>query len=177
MFGRLPVCDVPLEHPSISRYHAILQHRPQDEKRREGEGVEEGEWESERRVDVLACRPSEAGFYVYDLASTHGTYLNKKRIQPRSYYRVRVGQMIRFGGSSRLFVLEVHGEQGNTTNLDISFSMENEKRAAQVGFKPITYVCIYVHAVLGEWDGREGGEGGKEGGVYRGREGRRKGGR
>ena len=26
-------------------------------------------------------------------------------------------------------------KQGNTTNLNISFSMENEKRAAQVGFE------------------------------------------
>ena len=110
VFGRLPVCDVALEHPSISRYHAILQHRPQEEKRREAGGTGEGEGgkgERERRVDVLSCRPSESGFYVYDLASTHGTYLNKNMIRPRSYYRVRVGQMIRFGGSSRLFVLEV----------------------------------------------------------------------
>ena len=29
-------------------------------------------------------------------------------------------------------------KQGNTTNLNISFSMENEKRAAQVGLEPTT---------------------------------------
>ena len=32
-------------------------------------------------------------------------------------------------------------KEGNTTNLNISFSMENEKIAAQVGFKPTTY-CL-----------------------------------
>ena len=25
--GRLPICDVPFEHPSLSRYHAILQFK------------------------------------------------------------------------------------------------------------------------------------------------------
>ena len=109
MFGRLPACDVSLDHPSISRYHAILQYRPQGEARGEGEGEGEGE-----RSVLFSNSPSEAGFYVYDLNSTHGTYLNKNRIQPRSYYRVRVGQMVRFGGSSRLFVLEVRegGKEG-----------------------------------------------------------------
>ena len=32
-------------------------------------------------------------------------------------------------------------KQGNTTNLNVSFSVENGKRTAQVGFKPTTY-CL-----------------------------------
>ena len=104
MFGRLPVCDVPLEHPSISRYHAVLQYRPTNatvSTATDQEGGEEG--------GLLSFgTPNEAGFYVYDLGSTHGSFLNKNKLQPRVYYRVRVGQMVRFGGSSRLFVLEVH---------------------------------------------------------------------
>ena len=40
-------------------------------------------------------------------------------------------------------LLDLHeSKQGNTTNLNISFSMESEKRAAQVGFKPMTYVLL-----------------------------------
>ena len=27
VFGRLPTCDVPMEHPSLSRFHAVLQYR------------------------------------------------------------------------------------------------------------------------------------------------------
>jgi len=51
--------------------------------------------------------PDASGFYVYDLGSTHGTYLNKQKVRPRAYCRLRIGQMVKFGGSSRLFILEV----------------------------------------------------------------------
>ena len=44
---------------------------------------------------------------MFDLGSTHGTWLNKDKISPRVYYRLRIGQMVRFGGSSRQFVLQV----------------------------------------------------------------------
>ncbi|XP_072712817.1 kanadaptin [Ciconia boyciana] len=88
LVGRLPGCAVALEHPSVSRHHAVLQYR--------GAG----------------CSPDgpdgadAAGFYVYDLGSTHGTFLNKARVPPRTYCRVRVGHGLRFGGSSRLFLLQ-----------------------------------------------------------------------
>lgn len=85
--GRLPVCDVSLEHPSISRYHAVVQYRGQGE---EGAGVGE-----------------ELGFYVYDLGSTHGTFVNKNKIPPKTYIRLRVGHVVKFGGSTRLFILQV----------------------------------------------------------------------
>lgn len=88
--GRLPVCDVSLEHPSISRYHAVIQYR-----RQAGEGQSVGD---------------ERGFYVHDLGSTHGTVVNKNKIPPKTYIRLRVGHVLKFGGSTRLFILQVnHG--------------------------------------------------------------------
>ncbi|TMS21460.1 Kanadaptin [Larimichthys crocea] len=84
--GRLPVCDVTLEHPSISRYHAVIQYRGQA-----GEGESVGE---------------ESGFYVHDLGSTHGTVVNKNKIPPKTYIRLRVGHVLKFGGSTRLFILQ-----------------------------------------------------------------------
>uniref|UniRef100_A0AAY4AFS1 FHA domain-containing protein n=1 Tax=Denticeps clupeoides TaxID=299321 RepID=A0AAY4AFS1_9TELE len=84
--GRLPVCDVSLEHPSISRYHAVLQFRAFGG----GEGVV-GE---------------EVGFYAYDLGSTHGTTVNKNKIPPKTYVRLKVGHVLKFGGSTRLFILQ-----------------------------------------------------------------------
>ncbi|XP_014637000.1 PREDICTED: kanadaptin isoform X2 [Ceratotherium simum simum] len=86
LFGRLPSCDVCLEHPSVSRYHAVLQHRAPGS---------EGE-----------CDGHGPGFYLYDLGSTHGTFLNKTRVPPRTYCRVHVGHVLRFGGSTRLFLLQ-----------------------------------------------------------------------
>lgn len=81
VFGRLAQCDVMLEHPSISRFHCVVQYRS------------------------LATDAAPAGVYVYDLSSTHGSYQNKNRLQPKVYNRLRVGHMLKFGGSSRNFVL------------------------------------------------------------------------
>ena len=40
-------------------------------------------------------------------------------------------------------MLDLHkSKQGNTTNMNISFSIENEKRAAQVGLEPTTYCLL-----------------------------------
>ena len=84
VFGRLPLCDIVLEHPSISRYHALIQYR--------------GETDGDRTL---------SGFYLYDLGSTHGTVVNKSKIKAKTYYRLKVGYVIKFGGSSRLFILQV----------------------------------------------------------------------
>ncbi|MED6286562.1 hypothetical protein CHARACLAT_007277 [Characodon lateralis] len=84
--GRLPVCDVSLEHPSISRYHAVIQYR--------GQAGEEG------------CVGEESGFYIHDLGSTHGTVVNKNKVPPKTYIRLRVGHVLKFGGSTRLFILQ-----------------------------------------------------------------------
>ena len=103
VFGRLPTCDIPMDHPSISRFHTVLQHRPQSSDKAD---------KADDSHKLFSTEPWEAGFYVYDLGSTHGTFLNKTRVQPRCYYRVRVGQMIRLGGSSRLYILEVSAGVG-----------------------------------------------------------------
>ena len=83
VFGRLPSCDVTLEHPSLSRHHAVVQY------------------------SLIATETHEKGWYVYDLDSTHGTWLNKKKITPKVYHRLRVGHILKFGGSSRLHILQV----------------------------------------------------------------------
>lgn len=83
VFGRLPSCDVTLEHPSLSRYHAVVQY------------------------STGSVSPYDNGWYIYDLDSTHGTWINKRKIAPKRYHRIKVGHIIKFGGSSRLHILQV----------------------------------------------------------------------
>ena len=83
VFGRLPTCDVPMDHPSLSRFHAVLQYCAVPNERH------------------------EIGWYLYDLESTHGTCINKLQVKPRVYYRVRVGHVLKFAGSTRLHILQV----------------------------------------------------------------------
>jgi len=75
VIGRLPSCDLALEHESISRYHAVIQHS------------------------------SDGWAYLYDLNSTYGTKIGKAKVPPRRFVRLKVGSVIKFGESSRLYVL------------------------------------------------------------------------
>ncbi|KAL7101102.1 hypothetical protein ACP275_08G035900 [Erythranthe tilingii] len=76
MFGRVDLCDFVLEHPTISRFHAVLQFK------------------------------SNGGAYLYDLGSTHGTFINKSEVKKRVYVDLHVGDVIRFGQSSRLYIFQ-----------------------------------------------------------------------
>ena len=91
VFGRLKSCDVPMDHPSLSRYHAVVQYCSQEQPNR------------------------DVGWYLYDLGSTHGSFVNKQKVAARIYVRLRVGYMIKLAGSSRLHILQV--------GLDISSSL------------------------------------------------------
>lgn len=69
--GRFSPCEIQLDHPSVSRYHCILQH------------------------GKLGNRD---GWYIYDLGSTHGTKLNKKPLKKRYYTPLASGYVFQFAG-------------------------------------------------------------------------------
>ncbi|XP_062535936.1 kanadaptin [Armigeres subalbatus] len=99
IFGRLPNCDINMAHPTISRYHAILQYRAAVDDAAKDESDEE----EESKPAHITIEP---GWYLYDLNSTHGTFLNKQRLRPKTYVRVRVGYMIKLGSSTRTYILQ-----------------------------------------------------------------------
>lgn len=84
--GKMPSNDIEMAHPTISRFHAVLQYLP------EPAGGEE--------------RTAKSGWYVYDLGSTHGTFVNKTKINPKKYILLRAGYMLKFGASTRYYILK-----------------------------------------------------------------------
>jgi hypothetical protein len=63
------------EHSSISRQHALIQHR------------------------------DNGRLYIYDLGSTHHTFWNKEEIKPFQYIPLRTGDLLKFGESTRQYIV------------------------------------------------------------------------
>ena len=81
------VADIPIDHPSCSKQHAALQFRLVEFTRADGRPG--------RRV-----RP-----YVIDLGSANGTYVNGQRVEPQRYVELLEKDVVKFGFSSREYVL------------------------------------------------------------------------
>ncbi|KAL0362253.1 UNVERIFIED_CONTAM: FHA domain-containing protein DDL [Sesamum calycinum] len=88
LFGReRRVADIPTDHPSCSKQHAVLQYRQVEEENPDGT--------MSKRV-----RP-----YLMDLGSTNGTFINDDQLEPQRYYELFEKDTIKFGNSSREYVL------------------------------------------------------------------------
>ncbi|KAL0984747.1 hypothetical protein UPYG_G00146330 [Umbra pygmaea] len=88
LMGRLrKIADIPIDHPSCSKQHAVFQYRLVEFTRSDGT--------SGRRV-----KP-----YIIDLGSGNGTFLNNQRIEAQRYYELKEKDVLKFGFSSREYVL------------------------------------------------------------------------
>ncbi|CAG9538013.1 unnamed protein product [Cercopithifilaria johnstoni] len=81
------IADLPVDHPSCSKQHAVFQYRltPKD--------LPDG-------TTVKRIRP-----YIIDLGSANGTYLNNERIESQRFVELREKDVLKFGFSTREFVL------------------------------------------------------------------------
>jgi pSer/pThr/pTyr-binding forkhead associated (FHA) protein len=43
--------------------------------------------------------------FLMDFKSTHGTFVNKERIDPHDFKRLHIGDIVSFGESSRLYAI------------------------------------------------------------------------
>ncbi|CAK5050864.1 unnamed protein product [Meloidogyne enterolobii] len=118
------VADFPIDHPSCSKQHAALQYRSMPFERADGS--------KGRRT-----RP-----YIIDLGSGNGTFLNGERIEAQRYYQLKEKDVLKFGFSSREYVM-LHeqslkgGEESDTSEGEeddvgdiIERSQEDEERIA-----------------------------------------------
>jgi len=80
------VADLLITHPSCSKQHAVVQFRAQEIRTPTG--------------SIREIKP-----YIMDLGSVHKTYLNNKAIDDARYYELRNKDMLKFGSSTREYVL------------------------------------------------------------------------
>ncbi|TFK52481.1 SMAD/FHA domain-containing protein [Heliocybe sulcata] len=85
------VADIPVEHPSCSKQHAVIQFRQVMEKNEFGESKQ-------------VIKP-----FIIDLESTNGTAVNDEQIPTSRYYELQASDVIKFGDSLREYVL-LHDE-------------------------------------------------------------------
>jgi smad nuclear-interacting protein 1 len=78
------IADICVQHPSCSAQHAVLQYRAVPT----ADGTR------------LNCLP-----YIMDLEATNGTFLNDVRIDAARYYQLKKGDVLKFGASTREYVL------------------------------------------------------------------------
>jgi len=81
------VADIPVDHPSCSKQHAVIQFRYIDVPQDDGGTKKE-------------TRP-----YLIDLESTNGSFLNKEKIDDSRYIELKEKDVLKFGFSTREFVL------------------------------------------------------------------------
>jgi smad nuclear-interacting protein 1 len=81
------VVDFPVDHPSCSKQHAALQYRLMPVSHKDG-------------TTAYTVRP-----YIIDLESTNGTYVNNVKLEPRIYVELLEKDVIKFGYSTRDYVI------------------------------------------------------------------------
>ncbi|ESO11482.1 hypothetical protein HELRODRAFT_150697, partial [Helobdella robusta] len=92
------VADIPVDHPSCSKQHAVLQYKLQPYVKPDG------------------SKSSRVKPYIIDLGSANGTYVNSARIEARRYVELFEKDVLKFGFSTRDYVLL--SENADTSVLD-----------------------------------------------------------
>ncbi|KAH7272315.1 hypothetical protein MRS44_002822 [Fusarium solani] len=88
LVGReVAVVDLPAEHPSISKQHAVIQFRYTEKRNEFGDKIGK-------------VKP-----YLIDLESANGTVLNDEKVPDSRYLELRDKDMMQFGHSTREYVI------------------------------------------------------------------------
>ncbi|XP_036339269.1 FHA domain-containing protein DDL [Rhagoletis pomonella] len=102
------VADLAVDHPSCSKQHAALQYRLVPFEREDG------------------TQGKRVRLYLIDLESANGTFLNNKKIDPRKYYEIMEKDVIKFGFSTREYVLLHENSKEDQEDDDVFVKPEPE---------------------------------------------------
>lgn len=109
------ICDIAVDHPSCSKQHAALQFRLVPYEREDGS--------TGKRV-----RP-----YIIDLESANGTFVNNNKIESKKYVELLEKDVIKFGFSTREYVLlhesSKEEEEGDDNLSDVEVKPEIKEEA------------------------------------------------
>ncbi|XP_026837296.1 smad nuclear-interacting protein 1 [Drosophila erecta] len=108
------VVDLAVDHPSCSKQHAALQYRLVPFEREDGSHG--------KRVRL----------YLIDLDSANGTFLNNKKIDARKYYELMEKDVIKFGFSSREYVLLHENSKEDQEDDDVHIKDEPQDAPLEV---------------------------------------------
>jgi len=113
------ICDLPVDHPSCSSQHAVLQYRLMDYKRDD---------------DSMGRRVVP---YIIDIGSANGTFLNNQKIEPQRYYELRENDVIKFGYSTREYVLLHEDSAANAASAAAASSEAYEDEGIEIKKEPV----------------------------------------
>lgn len=106
------ICDIPVDHPSCSKQHAVLQYRLVPYTKDDGT--------KSQRV-----RP-----YVLDMESANGTFVNNQQIDAKKYVELLEKDVVKFGFSSREYVLLHENSKDEEDDDDIDLAAEQAEMDA-----------------------------------------------
>lgn len=108
---------------------------------------------------------------IYDLGSVHGTFLNKKRLESSTFVKLYSGDLVKFGASSRLYIIHGATEREFTTLMfkpvhtvplvqKLDVKEEEEEVELTLNGKPIPPAVFYKDpkGVLSTWFEQQGYE-------------------
>ncbi|CAD8063554.1 unnamed protein product [Paramecium primaurelia] len=102
------ICDIVLDNPTISRKHAVLQSKNTNE------------------------------FYLYDLGSTHGTFVNNVKIPTKLFHKLKPYDQLKFGQSIRMYILRCEDLEKEDANIqEQELQKKLDKRNAKREFKTV----------------------------------------
>ncbi|XP_073981197.1 smad nuclear-interacting protein 1 isoform X2 [Rhodnius prolixus] len=103
------VVDLPVDHPSCSKQHAVLQYRVVPYTREDG------------------TRGQRVRPYIIDLESANGTYVNNQKIETRKFVELIERDVIKFAYSSREYVLLHEHSKGDEQDDNVIMMSEGDE--------------------------------------------------